>query len=391
MPPETIQEAGASLAGNAERIQEWVKGPNPAPVATDAPAPAPVPDPAPAATPAPEGEQPRDPVTGKFLPKDKADEGAPPPSATHATDGASAAPAAPPAPPPPGASAQAVIDYLEAQHGDQPFKIPRDVRIPLKRGDQVEYATVEELQKRGMLELDYRHKTAEVARQRREYEDRQTKLAAEQARFQAREQWLKEREAEMIEAQKDPEKWDAYLELQRQYQTNPHFRKVMDDALAKRESDAELAVYQEERYSTEVNRGVELAASWIEEMGRDPQFAGVNAERVRVRYAQALVAGQASLDPAEVRALFAEEARYLAESQSPLQTKLAELQAQVDALKGSKAAETHNAKTAHALDRAKTPPVAASGRPPAPAAAPAKGRFGPNDLPERNAAWAAER
>lgn len=377
MKDETVQDAGSALS-NTERVSNWVKD------GSAAAAPETV------ETPAAVAEQPRDPATGKFLAKD-AEQGTAESSATPtpaAQASATPTPAAP-AVPGPGASAAEVQEFIDAMDGETPFKIPARLRIPLKRGETVEYETIEDIRKRGMLELDYRHKTAELARQRRDDEARRTQFAANEARVKARETWLAEREAEMVEAQKDPEKWDAYLEVQRQYRDNPRFRQVMDDALAKRETDAENSVYREREYAAVVSEGVSAAAQWIEQLA--PQFAGVNPERVRVIYAQALTAGQASLDPAEVRAIYEREARYLSESQTPLQTELATLKARLEAMEASTAAEKHNAGTAHALSRAKTPPVAATGRPPAPAGAPATGRFGPNELIERNQAWSSQR
>lgn len=377
---ETIQDAGAALS-NAERVGNWVKDGTPAaePVTTETPA---------AET---AEEQQRGP-DGRFLPKGSepirpADT---PASATPTpASSASATPSAVPAAPAPGASAAEVQEFIEAQLGEGTFQVPKGVKIPLKRGDTIEYATIEELQKRGMLELDYRHKTAERAREKRENEAIQTRLAATEARVQAREQWLAEREAEMREAQKDPEKWEAYQDLQRLYQSNPQFRKVMDDALAKRETDAELAVYQGRDYQAQVQEGVELATSWIDQFASE--FADVNPERVRVRYAEALSAGRARLDPEFVRGIYEDEARYVTSTTSPLQQQLADLKARLAAIEDAKGAEKHNATTAHALSRAKAPPVAASGRPPAPAGAPATSRFGMNELVERNQAWANQR
>jgi len=376
MPDETIQEAGANLASqNAEKVQSWIAdGTKTAePVTTETPA----------VETQSEGDQPRGP-DGRFLSK----------------EGESAAPSATPTPaaqasatPAPAAPTLAEVqEFIEAQLADgSPFKLPKGVRLPLKRGDTTVYDPVEDIQKRGMLELDYRHKTAERAREKRENDTLRARLEADQARTEAREQWLAEREAEMVAAQKDPEKWESYLEMQRRYKEDPQFRKVMDDALAKRESDAELAVYREREHTQTVQQGVELANSWIDEVGADPKFAGVNPERVRVRYAQALSAGQASLDPGQVRAIYEDEARYLADSQTPLMKELADLKARLAAVEAGKAAEKHNAATSHALSRAKTPPVAATGRPPAPATAPKTGRFGIQELAERNQAWASQR
>ena len=325
---------------------------------------------------------------------------APAPAAAPVTETAPAAPAAPArgpdgkfvaAEPVGGVSAAQVEEFIEAQLNDQPYKIPKGLRLPLKRGNDVAYEPVEDVLTHGMLERDYRIKTAETAQLKREVTAQRAEMEAEQARVAARDQWLAEREAEMVEAQKDPAKWEAYLQAQALYQTNPRFRQLMDDALAKRETDAVNEVYQRRDYESQVNQGVELAASWIEQAAGDPRYHGVNPERVRVRYAQALASGQATLDPGEVQALFEDEAQYLTQSQGPLTKQLAELKAQIDALTASKGAEQHNAGTAHALQRAKAPPVAVRGAAPAPGTAQPQGKFGPRDLPERTQAWINQR
>jgi hypothetical protein len=283
-------------------------------------------------------------------------------------------------------------EFIEAQLADGTvFQVPKGLRLPLKRGAETVYEPVEEVQARGMFERDYRIKSGETAQQRRENEALRAQLEAEQARVQAREQWLAEQEAEMREAQKDPARWESYQQTLALYQTNPRFRQLMDDALAKRETDAVNEVYQRRDYESQVNEGVQLAADWIDQAAKEPSFAGVSADRVRVRYAQALAAGQATLDPGEVRALFEDEARYLTTSQTPLQQELAALKAQVEALQAAKGAEQHNAATAHALQRAKAPPVATRGTAPAVATSLPQGRFGPRDLPERTQAWIDQR
>lgn len=371
--PESLADAAAAVSEqikpNHEIVSDWIADGTPAaePVTTETPA-----------------GQPRDPETGKFLPKEPVDAGA---GATSIAPQGSA-----PVPPAPGASAAEVQEFIDAQLADgSPFKLPKGVRIPLKRGETTIYDPIEDVQKRGMLELDYRHKTADTARERRSLEQERIAHAAAVARTTARETWLNERETEMREAQKDPEKWAAYQEMQRLYQENPQFRKVMDDALAKRETDAVNAVYQERDYQAQVQEGVTAAAGWIDQLASDPAFQGVNPDRVRVRYAEALQSGRATLDPREVRALYEDEARYVVQTTSPLTKELADLKAEVAALKAGKAAEKHNAGTAHALNRAKTPPVAATGRPPAPTPAKPTGKFGLQDLVERNQAWANQR
>lgn len=289
----------------------------------------------------------------------------------------------------PAPTPQAVLDVIEARMGETAIPIPRGATIPLKRGETVEQVTIEELQKRGMLELDYRHKTAELGTQRRDFEAKQSAFAAEQARVTARTQWLQEQEAQMREAQRDPAAWEAYQEMQRLYQTNPLFKSRMDDALAKRETEAELQVYQERDRADQVRAIAATADTWVNQIGTE--FPNVPPVRVRELYAQALRAGQATLDPAEVRALYQQEASYLTTSAGPLQQQLATLTARLAAIEAAKAAEQHNATTTHALDRAKSPPVTTTGSAPAPARAEPVKPFGPRELPDRNREWAARR
>jgi len=365
---ETIESASKDI--KADWIADGTKAAEP--VTTETPVVEPV----------LETSQPRGP-DGKFLPKGSEPVPVEPSAATLA------APVAPATAAPVPVSAQAVQDMIDATRGEGTFQIPKGVKIPLKRGDQVEYATIEELQKRGMLEVDYRHKTAEAARVKREADARGADIAAREARVTARDQWLKEQEDEMRAAMKDPDKWAAYQDMQRMYQDNPRFRQVMDDALAKRETDAENEVYQEREYQSQVTEGVTLAAGWVEQFAAE--FPRVNPERVRGLYAQALTSGTAQLDPAHVRGIYEQESRYLTESAGPLEKQLATLAAEVEALKGATKAEAHNAATAHALTRAKTPPVATTGHPPAPAAAAPGKPFGMRELAQRNQEWANKR
>lgn len=404
MPDETLQQAGADLAhqqSNQDRQAAWIKDGTPTspPVTTETPA-------APAAPAAPETVQVRhrDGTLGTKLPADALPEGVRPaftpkpeggaaPTSATPTPGQAASATASPAAPAPGASATEIADFIEAQlENGEPFKLPKGLRLPMKRNGQVEYDPLDRVMTERMLERDYRHKTADAARARRELEQQQTALRAAEAKLQAREQWLGEREAQMVEAQKDPEKWESYLEMQRRYREDPVFRKLMDDALRVRETDAELGVFRERDHAAVVADATAMAADWIAEIGQDPDFAGVDPERVRAVYAHALTTGQAQLSPDAVRGIYEQEAAYLSRSQSPLQRKLAELTAQVAELTAAKGAERHNAVTTHALTRAATPPVVTgAGRPPAGAPPAPPKRFGINELAERNQQWASER
>lgn len=327
--------------------------------------------------------QPRDDM-GRFLAG-----GTPAAPATEAaTNGAApVVQAAAAAPPPSGASATAVQEFIDAKLADgTAFQVPKGLTLPVKRGKEVEYEPLETVLSQRMMQRDYQIKTAEVAAGRRDFEAQQTSFRAQAARVEAREKFIAEKEAEMVAAQKDPDKWQAYQESLLQYQSNPRYRQMVDDALAMRETAAELNVYREQEKEAQVNQGVQHAVSWIEQMA--PEFPGVNPERVRVVYAQALNNGQANLSPEHVREVFQREAQLVTEHQTPLLTQLAEMKAQLAALTAAKAAEAQNRQTSHALQRSKTPPLAVAGTPATGAlAAPGK-KFGPSDLQDRTSAWA---
>lgn len=380
---------------NAAVTQTWIKDGSAAaePVTTSTPATPPATPAAEAA--APELVQIRNPdgTLGPKVPADMVPPGAQiafapksePSSATHSPEASASAAATPPAS---GASAEDMQDFIEAQLNGQPFKLPKGIALPMKRGDAVEYEPLELVQRERLKERDYRFKTSEVARTRREAEALQAHLRAEQAALQARLASQEERERLFLEAQRDPEAHARLQEHYERYRTDPQYKQMVDDALAKRETDARLAVHEQEQETAIRVQATEAARSWIAELATD--FPGVDPNRVRAIYAQALREGQASLDPAEVRAIYEREANYLTTSVGPLQQRIATLEAQIAALSAGKGAEKHNAATDHALARAKAPP-AATGRPPAPAAAAPAGRFGVTELPERNSQWANQR
>lgn len=350
--PKPLPDTAAAAPSNASIVDSWVKDGTPAaePVTTETPADG-------AGGPAAE---------------------AAPPAATEPEK-----PAAPPVETPDAAPA-AIEDFIEAQLGDgSVFKVPRSLRLPSKRGEQTIFEPLETVLGERMMERDYRIKTAEAGAARRQ-------LAVDRARLEERERFVKEQEQVVIDAQKDPEKWETFQAHLEQLRTNPIYRKHFEDAQAKRETEAELAVHREREAQAVIHDGVAQAVAWIDQLAKEPGFEGVDPERVRVRYGELLSAGHARLDPADVRQLFRAEADYLQRSVSPLQAKLDALSAEIQGLKSGKAAEAHNATTAHAVSRAKAPPVA-TGTPPALAAPGPKGRFGPRDLADRNAEWARQR
>lgn len=270
------------------------------------------------------------------------------------------------------AAGQTVAEFLEARLNGQPYQLPKGVELPWKRGNETGFVSVEELQKRDMLERDYRLKTAALAEQKRSYEAMQRQIAAEQARVKAREAYLAEQEEQARQAFKDPgelQRWHDHLQ---RYQSDPHYRRAWDDSLRVRETEAELSVYREaEEQQAVIDTATQLAAE-VERIVTT-EFPGVDVALVRERYAQALMAGQADMSEMAIRHFAKQEAAVAERVTQPLRSELDEMRKELAALKKERElaaqAAQHNATTSHALNRAAAPNVApAGGAPPAPPA-----------------------
>jgi hypothetical protein len=280
--------------------------------------------------------------------------------------------------------AAALQAFIEAKLGDEPFKIPEGVLLPQKRGDEVEYRSLDEIIKDGMRGKDYTLKTTELAQLRRDLDRRDQEFAKQEARIAAREKYIGEQEAEIKAALTDPKSAAAYQEHLVQYANNPIYRKNVDLALRTRETEAELSALRESADERLVSEASETALGWIE--GLASEYPGVDPERVRGLYARALQSGGAQLSEGAVRQIYQSEADYVDRTVSPLRSELADLRATIESLQAAKAAETHNQTTQHAVQRAKAPKVNTGGG--APVRAPvAPTKFGPNELVERNQAW----
>lgn len=285
-----------------------------------------------------------------------------------------------------------IKDALEAFLDGKAYPVPKGLTFKLKSGAVVTEKSLEQLQKEGMLYNDYQVKTQDVARQRRDLEARLAQANAQLAAAKVREDYVREQEAEMIAAQKDPKKWEAWQQYQHQYQTNPMFRKMADDALKNRETQAELGTYREQEDARFVQDGTQWALNAITEMGKE--FPTVDPDRVRERYGSLVANGKADLTATDLRTVFQYEQDYLNRVQSPVNAKIEELQAQIATLTSTKAADKHNAGTAHALERSRAVPTSpAGGGPPAPARAPERKPIAPTrqDHDRAVADWAAVR
>lgn len=259
---------------------------------------------------------------------------------------------------------QPIKDALEAFLDGKPYPVPKSLTFKLKSGQTVREATLEQLQREGMLATDYQRKTQELAQQRREHQQAVAQWTARDAALKEREKWFTEQRDEMLAAQKDPAKWEQFQEMLRLRASNPAFDKLYTDAMAQRESNAQREVLSRASQEAAVNEGVEQAAQWIQQLSAE--FPGVDPKRVQFLLSYAWANEQLPYGPDAVRQVYAGEQQYL--SGGPAAQEAAALKERIAALEAAQNVETHNAQTARALQRGKAPNLApGGGGPPAPA------------------------
>jgi hypothetical protein len=295
----------------------------------------------------------RDAETGKFVAAAPADDASTTSAARATPPAEEATPAVVAAVTAAAADAgQTVEEFLEARRGDQPFQFPKDVQLPWKRGSETGFAPVTEVLKSFMLEKDYRHKTQTLADERRQ-------SAIEKARITAEKQAIEQEREQLRAAMIDPEKLEQYQAHYEQMRTNPVYRKMVEDALDKRVTEAELNVRLDEEREQVNREAAENLYSTIVETAK--QYPGVDPERVRQIYAKGLVSGDIKeITEESIHQVYKQEADYTSRIVSPLQAELTELRTQIAALSSAKVVEAHNANTDKKLAQAKATPVVAA-------------------------------
>lgn len=281
--------------------------------------------------------------------------------------------------PQPPASADDPSLYLEAKVGDETIKLRKDTLIPQVRHGQVEWKPLDKVRTEGMLKADYDLKMQERKEHERQVSLREAELNARAAQFEAE-------EARLRAAQRSPEEWEKYQTHLQRYAEDPDYKQLVDDRDELQMRRAREHAHQTVQEQEVIRDAVSTATDWITEaVSRHP---GVDSERVRTRYGQALAAGTARFDPADVEAIVADEAKAVAAVLTPLQQQMASLQAEIDRLKASSAAQTRNEGTQHALRRAQTVPTGpAGGAPPAPGRRELTTENGKRDLTSLSEAW----
>jgi hypothetical protein len=282
----------------------------------------------------------------------------------------------------PAEAAKAAQEFIEGRVGDAPFQIPKNLQIPWKRGNETGFESIEDVQRRGMFERDYRIKTSEVATQRRQLEQQQRVLTA---RIGAQEQWNTEQAEQAARAYATPEDQAQYEQFLDAYRTNPQFKQMVDDAREARIMGAERAAIQELHTSEALQAEAQAVASAIEHIGT--KYPGVDPNLIRERYARALQLDELPLSEQAIEHLYKQEAQAASRYTAPLHSELEALKATVASLQSGQAAAAHNDKTRQSIERTKNPVGApAGGNAPAPAA-PSTTLKG-STMQERSREWA---
>lgn len=261
---------------------------------------------------------------------------------------------------------ETVAEGFVGRVGEEDFTIPKGFTVPVRRGDEIEYVPIEDLQGRSMMEKDYRTKTNEINQSKRSLLNRERALAENRAASDARETHLAEMEEQLKQSFTDPDKHAAYQEHLRQYEENPVYRQNVDDALAKRQTDAKLKVFEDERQQSQLEEGVATVQGWADELHE--AHPGVPIDRALAIYGERLERAGANgrLDKQDLEAIFVSEEGYLNTAMSPLQQQLANLTQQVEQLSANDDAGEHNTATAHAMNRGKVPRVNSTTNSPSP-------------------------
>lgn len=285
------------------------------------------------------------------------------------------------APDTPAPTAEDPAQFIEAKVGEEVVKLRKDTLIPTKRNGQVEYEPLEVVQRERMLKKDYDAGRQEIKAERQ-------RMAAERAALQHRAAAFEREEARIREATTDPEKFEAYQEHLRLYQTNPAYKEMVDQAQRVTDYEAAQAANQSVQEQAAIEEAVTTATGWIAEaVGRHP---GVDVDTMAVEFGRALRAGTPGVNfsPESIEAFVAARAKSTEAVLTPLQQQLAAQQAELAKVQAELAALRATKTTDHALQRARSVPTAPVG-----GAAPIPGRQtlttpnGARDLDSLTQAW----
>lgn len=249
---------------------------------------------------------------------------------------------------PEGAAAEAAgatpeqVAEIEGRLNGQPYKLPANLELPWKRGNETGFASIEQIRKEHMLERDYRMRTSELAEQRRGFEAEKLEIEKHRRQMEVERQFVERENQRLMEALTHPdptvrEKHARHLDA---LQNDPAYREAYQKSL---KADAYEAVQQFEQEHAQEQQ----VASILEDIQTTAlrfaeEFPGVDLQRAVTRYGQAVAEGRAPLTEGALRAVFQDEHAYLQRSVTPFQSELDALKAEIAQLKSGTKATEHN-------------------------------------------------
>lgn len=302
----------------------------------------------------------------------------------------------------PVAATPAEIEALDAlldAEGKQKLSIPLTARIPWKQNGQEGFSTLKEIQEAHLFHRDYTQRSQSLAQARKEFERQQRDAELRVAELDAREKIIQEQLERYKTAMADPEAAAKMAADQDRMRSDPEFKRLYDDAMAKRMADArterETGLAQFEESQTIADD----AADYITRSAA--QYPGVDPNEVRQYFADALQSGRMDIGPGPdqfnartVDRVFGEHASRLKSLEdrftAPLRTKLDEVTKRLEAMEAAK----RNGDVVAGLRATGTP---TNGAPPLPtSAAPPAGSRLPEPAPgetitDRTRLWARRR
>lgn len=296
---------------------------------------------------------------------------------------------------------------ITAMLNGKTHELDPNLLIPMQRGRETVHFPLSQVIRFSMNHRDYtagreRNETRaqELARKERE-------LEIQARRAQVREQQLNEEYERYRRAMEgdDPAEQERMLRHRELMRTDPEYRKTYEDALAKREYDAQREVESELSQYEEAQSLAQDVSAFIDTFGAR-HFPDVDPEAVRQAYGEALQSGKLrwpdgdvspaerdeilrTLVPQQLRTLFEAEAQRITNARQPVLSELEQMRAELAELRAAQGASSHNSRTAAALARSRNRVAvpAPGGSPPAAGAKPAAKPFTSRELEDRKSEW----
>lgn len=235
------------------------------------------------------------------------------------------------------------IEALEAwldEKGESKLSIPLTASIPWKQYGKEGRTSLKEIRDAHMFHRDYSRVMAESKARRAEFERERRAHELDKAAL-AEQRKVLEADLERYKAAlADPDALQKLTADQDRLRNDPEYRKLHDDAIAHRMSEAGKLKDEELTRYDETTQIADDADAYMAETAK--KYPGVDAERIRQTLADALRTGRMKISGAPgqfnartIDGLFQAEAQRLQEVAAPYQQQLADLRKELDALKAA--------------------------------------------------------